>query len=90
MTTQGRRYPDVEDPFEPHERMEAGGYRRVHYSPPLGWQWEIVDPAGQIGRLGKHHVEEHSDGTLTVTESILNPAEGGWHGFLEHGIWREA
>lgn len=35
-----------------------------------------------------HVFTEEDDGTLTITASILSP--GGWHGFLEHGVWREA
>ncbi len=50
--------------------------------------WEIVDPAGAIGRLDNHTVTEHEDGTITVSPSILNPNPGGWHGFLERGHWR--
>lgn len=38
-------------------------------------------------------LEEHDDGTLTLTPSINlhpGPTHSGWHGFLERGEWREA
>lgn len=52
----------------------------------------IKDPAGYIGCCGKHEVVEHDDGTVTVSPSILSTkSEHGheWHGYLEHGVWRE-
>lgn len=52
--------------------------------------WYIRDPKGDIGTIGTHTVTEHEDGTITVSPSIApgprNP--GGWHGFLERGVWR--
>lgn len=85
-TTQGRRYPDVEDPSKPHDRMGPGGYRRE------AGRWTICDPTGHLGTLGSHTVTEHDDGTVTVSPSILSTkAEHGhdWHGYLERGVWRE-
>jgi hypothetical protein len=32
-------------------------------------------------------LEEHPDGTLTVSPSIQFPGEGGWHGYLKAGVW---
>lgn len=56
-------------------------------------EWWIVDPTGHLGSLGRGHtVTEHDDGTITVSPSILSTmADHGhdWHGFLEHGVWRE-
>lgn len=56
-------------------------------------EWWIVDPTGNIGRLGAGHaVTEHEDGTITVSPSILSTkADHGhdWHGYLERGVWRE-
>jgi hypothetical protein len=57
----------------------------------MGW-WLACTPNGQQGNLGNHDVTEHEDGTITVSPSILiYPAGGdpGWHGYLEHGVWRE-
>jgi len=53
----------------------------------------VRTPNGHLGDLGNHDVTEHEDGTITVSPSILvsNPQEGElYHGFLEHGVWREA
>lgn len=93
-TAQGKRYPDVEDVFASHERMESGGYRRVNYGErgPQGWQWECVTPNGHAGNLAQHEIIEHEDGTITVSPSILVSLVGtdeGWHGYLERGVWRE-
>jgi hypothetical protein len=42
------------------------------------------------GSLARHTVTEHEDGTITVSPSILIATHvGTWHGYLEHGIWRE-
>lgn len=46
--------------------------------------------ADAMGALSDHTVIEHEDGTITVSPSILmDHGAGGWHGYLEHGIWRE-
>lgn len=35
-----------------------------------------------------HTFTEEADGTLTIHASILaHPS--GWHGYLEHGVWRK-
>jgi len=34
-----------------------------------------------------HTFAEENDGSLTISASILSP--GGWHGYLERGVWRE-
>lgn len=49
--------------------------------------WEIRDPFGALGRIGKHEVEEHDDGTITVTPSILDPDPPDFHGHLLRGVW---
>jgi hypothetical protein len=54
----------------------------------------------------RHIVTEHDDGTITVGGSIMGGkdvvpvvapysnvkriSEGGWHGYLDHGVWRPA
>lgn len=57
------------------------------------------DEAGYgIGRLEAHTVREHEDGTISVrpgdgsSNSILIAGHHGrrWHGYIEHGIWRDA
>ena len=47
-----------------------------------------------MGGLENHDVIEHDDGTITVTPSILIIGSKGngevrWHGYLDHGVWRE-
>jgi hypothetical protein len=54
------------------------------------FEWCICDPKGQLGHIGKHEVVEHEDGTITVSPSILSVGKDAYHGFLEHGVWREA
>lgn len=58
--------------------------------------WWLYLPAGGIGRLSDHEVEEHVDGKITVSPSILMTStlrSGGVaqvrHGYLERGVWRE-
>jgi hypothetical protein len=60
-----------------------------------GW-WHGITPNGMLTSLKGHQVEEHADGTITVTPSILvrgHSASGledvQWHGYLERGAWRE-
>lgn len=59
-----------------------------------GKDWFCNTPNGLLGNLSSHTVLEFEDGSITVIPSILvssgsNHAEPKWHGFLEHGIWRE-
>jgi hypothetical protein len=47
-------------------------------------------PADDRQALSGHQVAEHDDGTITVSPSILTGrGERQWHGYLEHGVWRE-
>ena len=51
--------------------------------------WYCRPPTSQMGRLTRHTVIEHEDGTITVKPSILiNDGRSEWHGFLERGVWR--
>ena len=77
----GNRLPDGHATYF---NTEPGDYWKT----PDG-RWEIKDPNGNVGALGLHKVTEHEDGTITVEPSILDPSVGGWHGYLEHGIWRQ-
>lgn len=54
--------------------------------------WWIRPPRCHLGRLEEHSITEHEDGSITVAPSILYEAgipEKSWHGYLEHGVWRE-
>jgi hypothetical protein len=83
MTT-GRRVRGM----EPHELL-PGEYGQWLLDDN---NWYACTPCGQhVANLSSHKVEEHEDGTITVSPSIL--VSGGpappWHGFLERGVWRE-
>lgn len=59
--------------------------------------WCAVTPNGLHGDLSAHEVEEHEDGTITVSPSILvsrrtyqNRDDAEWHGYLRRGVWSEA
>ena len=57
--------------------------------------WVVRPPDCHAGGIPNHTVIEHEDKTITVSPSILleDIDEQGkpktWHGYLEHGIWRE-
>ncbi len=40
-------------------------------------------------RRGGHRVDEHKDGTITVSPSLVFSSGSGvyWHGWLRNGIW---
>jgi len=59
-------------------------------------EWFMRPPQSEtfhsgMGNLNNHTVVEHNDGTITVSPSILVTGhhDKQWHGYLEHGIWRE-
>ena len=97
--TQGTRLPDAEfgtpgpgwDAWQ-NGSCAAGSYMKVahdkHGCGSKPW-WFIVDPRGDVGRIETHTVTEHEDGSVTVSPSIAPYEAGGWHGYLEHGVWRE-
>jgi hypothetical protein len=61
--------------------------------------WGFYSPDGNgCGTLAYHTVREHADGTISIrpgdgsSNSVLH--SGGakgltWHGYVEHGVWRE-
>lgn len=62
------------------------------YGTVNGKDWYATTPNGLAGNLGNHQVQEHEDGTITVSPSILVSGGGdgkSYHGFLERGVWRE-
>jgi hypothetical protein len=45
-----------------------------------------------IANLSNHQINEHGDGTISVSPSILTTSKHRgltWHGYLERGVWRE-
>jgi hypothetical protein len=67
--------------------LKSGEYGRN----PKDGKWYCCTPNGHYGNLSGHDVTEHEDGTITVSPSIAVSNDTGelWHGYLEHGIWRE-
>ena len=83
--TQGRRINYFDNPEDGHLYLGPGDYGRE-----TNGTWVIRPPRGDAGDIGDstgHQVIEHEDGTISVSPSIDSP--GAWHGFLEHGVWRE-
>lgn len=82
---QGRRIDLTEE--EP-VLIEPGDYGKDQSG-----HWFCKVPATGFGMagLGLHQIVEHEDGTITVSPSILATGHFGkqWHGYLEHGVWRE-
>lgn len=70
----------------PHE-LELGDYGRWAADEN---HWYARTPNGLLANLSNHTVQEHEDGTVTVSPSIfVNQGKPeSWHGFLERGIWR--
>ena len=108
----GRRLPDLRF-GEIHTELQPGDYWKIvndedgtprHSDEPsnlTGTCWYVVVPLGGgygLGRLEKHTVREHEDGTITVapgdgsSNSILVSKANGvsWHGYIDHGVFREA
>ena len=79
----GRRvYPDAQG----HLSLREGDYGRDERG-----VWIVRPPGRNAGSIPLHEVVEHGDGTITVSPSILlTDVDGQWHGYLEHGVWREA
>lgn len=72
---------------DPLGRVGLIGRRRIHLE-PLDGDPETLIPVVQPPTVEPWRIVEHEDGTITVTPSIMDP--GGWHGFLERGVWRGA
>ncbi len=55
------------------------------------WYMRVPATGFGVGSLKAHTVQEHEDGTITVSPSILCTGhfDRQWHGYLERGIWRE-
>lgn len=58
--------------------------------------WGVCSPkGGGVGTLVHHTVREHEDGTCSIrpgdgsSNSVWVDRPDGFHGFLEHGVWRD-
>ena len=75
------------------------GYAHVDDSQVCYWKstdgWVLYLPGCGLGRISKHTVEEHPDGTITVSPSIrmtthrANGEKVERHGYLTRGAWME-
>lgn len=85
MEVTGRRvYPNEEG------RLPAMG--QGDYGQHSNGTWYAFPPSENagLGNLGNHEVEEHDDGTITVSPSILIHSDTQeWHGYLKRGVWME-
>lgn len=88
----GRRRGDVHQDAEGWYKqpvdLRPGDYWKVVHNAGDG-EWHAHVPSGETGSLGGHEVEEHEDGSITVSPSILVTGQRTWHGYLERGVWRE-
>jgi hypothetical protein len=87
--TQGRARPEGTKPWE----LEPGDYC-IRIDEPTGVRmpWVVTPNGNGPARLEGWDLTEHDDGTITVAPSILAHAAADcaeWHGYLEHGVWRE-
>ncbi len=85
------------------KRVEFPGWDSLPYQPgdffkDSNGEWRGMTPNGLFCWLKNHHVEEHEDGMISVvpgpwgSNSILvhnGFGKNEWHGFIEHGVWRE-
>ena len=74
-----RVYPDKDG----RRPMREGDYGQESTG-----KWSVRPPGCHAGGIPDHEVEEHEDGTITVTPSILLEDENGktlWHGYLTRG-----
>lgn len=108
----GHRLPDLVA-GQIHGDLRAGAYWRILNAGDgeprvsafpenlTGDCWYVCAPMSYgyaLGRLEKHTVREHDDGTISVrpgdgsSNSILVTGHHGetWHGYIEHGVWRTA
>lgn len=104
--TQGRRiYPDAEGKLhftQPGDYGLVPGAPKWSVRLP-NWTDELIGfwtgsegPKEFSVWIGSHSVTLHEDGTITASPSILWGPDYcieprmAWHGYLEHGVWREA
>jgi len=78
----GRRLPDTDDIDNIIGNMEKGDYIKCKNS------WWCVLPNGSFCNITTWTITENEDRTITVTPSINNLGENGWHGFLTNGEFK--
>lgn len=69
-------------------RLEEGGYAKASDG-----EWFVRPPGTRMGAsIVNHDVVEHDNETITVSPSIAYSTpdrDDYWHGYLEHGVWRQ-
>lgn len=76
--------------FDGHQQLMSGEYGKWHDT------WYAITPNGHTATLDSNDVTEHADGMITVSGSIaVSTSVKGqkvqvYHGYLEHGAWRQA
>jgi hypothetical protein len=95
----GRRLPDLQmGQIHNHGDIQAGDYWKVtDEGEPListeptnltGTIWYLAAPMSYgfaLGRITKHTVREHEDGTISVLMTGHHGEQ--WHGYIDHGAW---
>ena len=95
MKTPGKRVdPDADSQL----LLKEGEYgKRTDDTRVPGGVWYVRPPGCHMGSLAGHKVEEHEDGTISVSPSILinyrdatgQPGFEGWHGYLKRGVFEK-
>lgn len=92
---QGRRLKDLNLLSEDGERAMITCAPGDYFKDQEGY-WRGKAPNGLFFWLKNHHVEEHEDGTISVlpgswgSNSILvSNNKNSWHGYIDHGVWKE-
>lgn len=87
MPTQGRRIFVPQGGSISDLSFDDGDYC---LNPVDGKVWHRLPGTPYVTRTGTHTIEEHEDGTITVSPSILSKFGDGtisWHGWLRRGVW---
>lgn len=89
---QGRRLEDYFDDREGFtwDEVKPGDYFKCRGPQQDGVSFIVCAPNGDHGRICSRvwYIEEHDDGSITVSPSIWCNTPNGWHGYLEKGVWR--
>lgn len=83
----GRRLPDnfADAPDFTWDFVFPGDYFKQRDG-----SWYLCAPSGESGGCdNRWTVTEHEDNSITVSPSLFFNTPHGWHGFLEHGVWRQ-
>jgi hypothetical protein len=90
----GRRIPDGEflERYGASELQDGDyGFIENEHGDDGRVLWAMLPGgSGAFRNDGRWTVEEHDDGTVTVSPSIWHDKPHGWHGFLRAGEWQKA